>query len=159
MKKNEIRILVVDDDEKLARMLADYLNTLGYHTALAFDGMEAVECFSAGSFQIVVTDMLMPKMDGLELINQIKTLDPQALVVVMTGQASIENAVNAMKNGAYDYFCKPFKLDELRSVVERAIERQTLLARLGVFRGLTLALIVSVPIWLLLGIALGWAWN
>jgi len=99
----------------------------------------------------------MPEMDGMELLDAVKKLDSR--VMVITGYDTIEAAVAAIKKGAYDYIPKPFKMDELEVIVNRALERHTLLRQLGVFRGLTLALIISVPFWLILGIILAWVWK
>jgi DNA-binding response OmpR family regulator len=81
------------------------------------------------------------------------------MVIVITGYGTIESAVRAIKNGAYDFIPKPFKLDELEVIIKRALERHTLFRQLGIFRGLTLALIISVPFWLILGIVLALVWK
>lgn len=110
--------------------------------------------FENGSFQLVITDLNMPDMDGMALLEVVKARDSRAVVVVITGYGTIEFAVEAIKNGAYDFIPKPFKLEDLEVIISRARERHGLLAQLGVFRGLTLALIISIPIWLVLGIIL-----
>ena len=84
----------------------------------------------------------------------VKKLDSDVNVIVLTGYGTIESAVEAIKGGAYDFIPKPFKMEELEIVINRALERHSLFGRLGVFRGLTLALIISVPFWLILGIIL-----
>jgi len=93
----------------------------------------------------------------MELMDAVKKLDSRVMVMVITVYGTIEAAVAAIKKGAYDYIPKPFKMDELEVIVNRALERHTLFRQLGVFRGLTLALIISVPFWLILGIVF-WHW-
>jgi len=95
----------------------------------------------------------------MELLDAVKELDGQVMVMVITGYGTIESAVTAIKKEAYDFIPKPLKMDELEVIVNRALERHTLLRQLGVFRGLTLALIISVPFWLILGIVLALVWK
>ena len=157
--KKEARILVVDDDKALADNLVEYLSKLGYQTIAAYGGREALARFEKGDFQLIITDLKMPEMDGMELLDAVSRLDSRAIVMVITGYGTIESAVDAIKRGAYDYIPKPFKMDELEVIVNRALERHTLFRQLGVFRGLTLALIMSVPFWLILGIILASVWK
>ena len=157
--KKEARILVVDDDKELADNLVEYLSKLGYQAAPAYGGREALTMFEQGDFQLVITDLKMPEMDGMELLEAVKALDRRVVAMVITGYGTIESAVEAIKKGAYDYIPKPFKMEELELIVNRALERHTLLRQLGVFRGLTLALIISVPFWLILGIILALVWK
>jgi DNA-binding NtrC family response regulator len=157
--KKEAKILVVDDDKQLADNLVEYLSKLGYQAAAAYGGREALTKFEQGDFQLVVTDLKMPEMDGMELLEAVKALDRRVVVMVITGYGTIESAVEAIKKGAYDYIPKPLKMDELKVIVNRALERHTLFRQLGVFRGLTLALIISTPFWLILGIILALVWK
>ncbi len=157
--KKEARILVVDDDKVLADNLVEYLSKLGYQASPAYGGREGLTEFEQGDFQLVITDLKMPEMDGMELLDAVSKLDSRAIVMVITGYGTIESAVTAIKKGAYDFIPKPFKMDELEVIVSRALERHTLLRQLGVFRGLTLALIISVPFWLILGIILALVWK
>ena len=153
-QKEDPNILVVDDDKGLADTLVEYLSLLGYSATAAYGGREALSRFQEGDFQIVITDLMMPEMDGMELLKTVTMLDSRAIVMVITGYGTIESAVQAIKNGAYDFIKKPVKLEELAIIVKRAIERHSLFKQIGLFRGLTLALIVSVPLWLFLGIVL-----
>ena len=157
--KKDANILVVDDDKVLADNLVEYLSKLGYQTSPAYGGREGLATFEHGDFQLVITDLKMPEMDGMELLEAVKALDRRVVVTVITGYGTIESAVEAIKKGAYDYIPKPFKMEELEVIVSRALERHTLLRQLGVFRGLTLALIISVPFWLILGIILALVWK
>lgn len=161
MPENEKKasILVVDDDQTLADNLVEYLQRLGYRAVPAYGGREGLETFREGDFQLLVTDLMMPEMGGMELLEAVKTLDPHATVLVVTGYGTIESAVEAIHKGAFDLVPKPFKLSELEVIIQRALERRALAKQLGMFRGLTLALIISVPLWLLLGILLMWWWR
>ncbi len=158
-KKDGARILVVDDDQPLADNLVEYLTTLGYQATSAYGGRQALAKLEQGDFQLVVTDLMMPQMGGLELLEKVKALDKRVIVMVITGYGTVESAVEAIKKGAYDFVPKPFKMDELEVIIGRALEKHTLLRQLGVFRGLALALLVSIPIWLVLGIVLAFVWN
>jgi DNA-binding NtrC family response regulator len=157
--KKEARILVVDDEKQVADVLVDYLSNLGYQTVAAYSGYDALSKFKDGDFQLIITDLKMPEMDGMELLEAAKRLDKQVVVVVITGHGTIESAVEAIKKGAYDFISKPFKMEELEIIVNRALERHALFRDLGVFRGLTLALIISVPVWLILGIVVAMVWK
>ena len=157
--KKKAKILVVDDDKQLADNMAEYLTKFGYKAVAAYGGREALTRFEQGDFQLVVTDLKMPEMDGMEVLDAVKELDSRVTVMVITGYGTIESAVAAIKKGAYDYIPKPFKMEELEVIVNRALERHTLFRQLGVFRGLTLALIISTPFWLILGIILALVWK
>ncbi|MBW1675524.1 MAG: response regulator [Deltaproteobacteria bacterium] len=154
-----VRILVVDDDKELADGLVEYLSDLGYSAVAAYSGQEGLNRFENGAFQLVITDLKMPEMDGIEFLEAVKARDRQAVVMVITGHGTIESAVKATKKGAYDFITKPVKMEELEVIINRALERHRLYRQLGVFRGLTLALIISVPLWLILGIVFAVLWK
>ncbi len=157
--REDARILVVDDDKELADGLVESLSNLGYLAAAAYGGREALTRFEQGAFQLVITDLKMPDMDGMELLEAVKARDKQAVVIVITGYGTIESAVKAITNGAYDFITKPIKMEELEVIIDRALERHAMSKQLGVFKGLTLALIISVPLWLILGIVLAVLWR
>ena len=157
--KQDARILVVDDDRELANGLVEHLSGLGYSAAAAYGGRQGLSRFENGAFQLVITDLKMPDMDGMDLLEAVKARDRQAVVMVITGYGTIESAVKAIKNGAYDYITKPIKMEELEVIIDRALERHAMSKQLGVFKGLTLALIISVPLWLILGIVLAVLWK
>ena len=157
--KKTANILVVDDDKRLADNLVKYLTMLGYHASPAYGGREGVNRFKEGDFQLIITDLKMPGMDGMELLEEVKSLDKKVVVMVVTGYGTIDSAVAVIKKGAYDFIPKPFKMEELEVIISRALDRQTLLRQAGVFRGLSMALIISIPFWLLLGILLAMVWK
>jgi DNA-binding NtrC family response regulator len=152
-------ILVVDDDQELADTLTEYLNQLGYQATAAYGGPDALRAFVPGKFNLVITDLRMPEVDGLQVLEKVKQEDPNAVVLVITGYGTVESAVEAMKLGAYDFVPKPIKLDELRLIVDRALERHLLASQLAFFRTLVLALIISVPVWLILGALVAMLWK
>ncbi len=119
----DARILVVDDEESLRLPLHQVFQTEGFETCLAGDGREALEVLKTGQFQVMLTDLMMPRMDGIELMEHAHAIIPDLVVIVMTGFGTIETAIKALKGGAYDYILKPFKLDEILHVVRRALEQ------------------------------------
>jgi DNA-binding NtrC family response regulator len=158
-KKKDAKILVVDDDKLLADNLVEYLTHLGYQAAASYSGRDGLNRFDEGDFQLVITDLKMPEMDGMELLESMKALDRRVVIIVITGYGTIESAVEAIKKGAYDFITKPFKMEELEVIVNRALERHTLLSQLGLFRGISLALLISIPFWLILGLLLALVWK
>ena len=93
------RILVVDDDKELADNLVEFLNRMGYRAFPAYDGKEGLSRFGNEDFQVVITDLMMPEMDGIKLLNEIRKLDNDVTVILLTGHGTIESAVNAIKGG------------------------------------------------------------
>ncbi|HVY46654.1 MAG TPA: HD domain-containing phosphohydrolase [Minicystis sp.] len=122
------RILVVDDEKVIRDMLADFLGMEGYIVRTAEDGSAALGELSKGHYDLVISDLKMPKMGGIALLDEIGKKAPDALTVIMTGFGTVETAIDAMKRGAYDYVLKPFKLDEVVHVVQRGIEKQRMAA-------------------------------
>src|SRR4051812_6393358 len=122
------RILVVDDEKVIRDMLADFLGMEGYVVRTAEDGTSALGELSKAHYDLVISDLKMPKMGGIALLDEIGKTAPDALTVIMTGFGTVETAIDAMKRGAYDYVLKPFKLDEVVHVVQRGIEKQRMAA-------------------------------
>jgi len=122
------RVLVVDDEKFIRDILADFLTMEGYAVRTADDGTQAVNELSRSNFSLVISDLKMPKMGGLELLQHVAKMQPEALTVIMTGFGTVETAIDAMKHGAYDYILKPFKVEEIVHVVQRGLEKQRLAA-------------------------------
>jgi DNA-binding NtrC family response regulator len=120
------RILVVDDEEAIRSGLAEILREQGYEVEEAADAQRALARVREELVDLVCTDVRMPGMDGLELVERIKVESPETEVVVITGFASLQSAVDAVKRGAEDYLAKPFDLDEVRLTVKRALEKKSL---------------------------------
>jgi DNA-binding NtrC family response regulator len=118
----EKRILVVDDDESLRWVTQAQLQQSGYAVGAAANGDEALERIREAPPDMVITDLKMPRMSGIELLKGIRADYPEILVIVVTAFGTVENAVEAMKAGAYDYITKPVNIDELRLIVARGLE-------------------------------------
>ncbi|MBL8843569.1 MAG: sigma-54-dependent Fis family transcriptional regulator [Planctomycetes bacterium] len=125
------RILVVDDEEAIRSGLAEILTEEGYEVEQAGDGQTALARIREEVFDLVCTDVRMPRMDGLELVERVKQESPETELIVITGFASLQSAVDAVKRGAEDYLSKPFDLDEVRLTVKRALEKKSLRDKQG----------------------------
>ena len=123
---SETRVLVVDDEQSMRELLGIMLKQVGYGVTLADGGEAAVQALKNDTFDLVITDLRMRKVDGLAVLRAAKEHSPRTVVLVVTAFASTETAVEAMKLGAYDYVTKPFKLDELRLTIANALERKRL---------------------------------
>lgn len=120
------KLLVVDDEKDICRALEFLLRGEGYEVTAALSGEDAVEYLKKDSFDVVLTDLRMDKMDGIGVLEEAKRLNPDTAVVLMTAYASVESAVDAMKKGASDYIVKPFINEEIRLTVRRLIEQMQL---------------------------------
>jgi len=121
-------ILVVDDKDSVRKMLSETLTAAGHEVEVAKNGHTAVEKARHGRFDLVLTDLKMPEMDGLEVLASVRETNPETAVIVMTAYGTIEDAVKAMKCGAYDFLTKPFDPDRLSMLIDRALENRRLLA-------------------------------
>jgi two-component system response regulator HydG len=119
-------ILVVDDDAAHRMMLSKLLSGWGYDVATADDGAAAIENVRGKSFDLILMDIRMLNISGIEALEQMKIINPAMPVIIMTAYASVETAVSALKKGAYDYLTKPLDFDELKIVIERATEHNRL---------------------------------
>ncbi len=122
------RVLVVDDEKVIREILADFLSIEGFFVATAQDGIAALEQLDQSHFDMVISDLKMPNMGGLELLEQIRLNHENVLAVIMTGFGTVETAIEAMKKGAYDYILKPFKVEEVVHIVHRGLEKQRLIS-------------------------------
>jgi DNA-binding NtrC family response regulator len=120
------RILIAEDKESLRRVLAETLEAEGYAVVEAGDGEEAIRKISGERFDLILTDLKLPKKDGMEVLRAAKENSPSAAVVLMTAYGTIDVAVDAMKEGAYDFLSKPVDTNYLLMLIERAMERQRL---------------------------------
>jgi DNA-binding NtrC family response regulator len=115
------KILIVDDEVNSLKVLAATLNRDSFETATARSGAEAIEKFDTDSYDLVLTDYMMPEMNGEELLKELRSRNPSIPVILLTGHGSIELAVNAMQHGAFSYLTKPVNLDAMLSVVQEAL--------------------------------------
>src|ERR1700690_4447393 len=120
------RVLIVDDEKFIRDILADFLGMEGYIVRTAEDGTAALEELNNSHYDLIISDLKMPRMGGIELLDAMGHAAPSALTVIMTGFGTVETAIDAMKRGAYDYILKPFKVEEVIRVVQRGLEKQRL---------------------------------
>ena len=116
------RILVVDDEVELANALRDTLARQNFDVVGVNSGNDVLKSLDSGRFDVLLSDLMMPGMDGLRLLREALALDPQLVVIIMTGQGTVQTAVEAMKLGAFDYVLKPFKLQAMLPVLARAVQ-------------------------------------
>ncbi len=118
----EEELLVVDDEPQMLIAINDTLRRHGYGITTAGSGMEAMRKLKEKYYQLVITDMRMPEVSGLDLLRKVKNLTPQTPVILLTAYGTVQNAVEAMRDGAFDYLLKPFSSEALESVVRRALD-------------------------------------
>lgn len=122
MKK--YRILIIDDEEIVRDALTDWLRNLGYYPEAVGDGLSALELIETGEWDIVLVDLKMPKIDGIETMRRIHKIKPDLPVIIITGHGTVDSAVMAMKEGAADYVMKPFNPDEINLIIKKLLEHQ-----------------------------------
>jgi two-component system, NtrC family, response regulator AtoC len=153
------RILIVDDDEAIRELLKEFFQGLGYELNTASNGAEALTVINQYDFDCIVSDNVMPDMNGLELLERLGEQRKKVPFIMITGYPTIEAAVEVMKRGAYDYITKPLQLEDVRIKVERALHTKGLEKSLKKLSGIAWAILISIPIWLVLGIILGKIWR
>jgi len=122
-----LNILIVDDDKNLLSVLKTILVEENNDVTTSSDGETAIGLIRKTKFDLVITDLMMPGTDGLKVLREARKIDPDILVILITGFASLETAVQAIREGAYDYITKPFKLDEIKIIVNNAREKINLI--------------------------------
>jgi two-component system response regulator PilR (NtrC family) len=120
------RVLIVDDEKSMRELLTITLERAGYEVTAADGGEAAIDAIRRDTFDAIITDLRMPKVDGMQVLRASRDLSPDTTVIVVTALASTETAVEAMKLGAYDYITKPFKLDEVDIIIKNGLERKRL---------------------------------
>jgi putative nucleotidyltransferase with HDIG domain len=123
---NAVHILIVDDDPAIREVLLESLKESGYRCTTAHDGADALDRFRLEPFNLLVSDIDMPQMDGVRLLREVKAIRPETEVIMLTGMLDLDVAIRAIRMGASDYLTKPFNLEQVRITVERAIEKQRL---------------------------------
>jgi two-component system response regulator AtoC len=123
-----LKVLIVDDELEVRELLAEYFAEVGYDVTTAPDGNAAVADLTANptQYQLVISDLQMPGIDGLGVLEAAKKANPSIAVIIVTGYASVDSAVRAVRMGAYDYLTKPFTLGQIEVIVRRAAERLAL---------------------------------
>ncbi len=115
------RVLIIDDDETVRDVLQSFLVNKGFEVTLAVDGQSGIDCIKSSSFDIILTDLIMPGINGIEVLKEITTLNIKTPVLVITAFGTVQTAVEAMKLGAFEYVTKPFNLDEIMIVINKAL--------------------------------------
>src|SRR5207302_8440279 len=127
-------LLVADDDPGLRESLERTLTREGYRVVLASDGRAALERVQAGGVDLIVTDLRMPGLTGLELLRSAKAIMPDVDVILLTAFGTVEEAVKALKDGAYDFLTKPFRREQLIKLSDKALERRALTEQKRAFK-------------------------
>ena len=134
MKNAKGRILIIEDEKSLREVLRILLEEEGYEITTASNGLEGMDYIQNDIFDLVVTDIKMPKADGFEVLKKVKGISPSTIVIMITAFGTTESTIEAMKLGAYDYIHKPFKIDEIRHVIQKAFEKKNLSEELSLLR-------------------------
>ncbi|OGL44100.1 MAG: hypothetical protein A2W05_05445 [Candidatus Schekmanbacteria bacterium RBG_16_38_10] len=121
------KILIAEDEELLRSVLVNLLQRYGHEVITAIDGVDAIKKIKKDNFDIIITDIIMPGADGIEVLRTSKQIDPDCDVIMITAFASVEGAIECMKLGAYDYITKPFNLDHIEIVLAKTIEKRNLI--------------------------------
>lgn len=122
-----MKILIADDEKNLRKVLMNELSSAGFDTVEAENGITAMDLLKTEEFDVLLLDLNMPGIEGIDVLKKMKTLEIPTEVIILTGHGTISTAVEAMKIGAYDFLTKPFKLEELKAVIEKAYEKKKLL--------------------------------
>ena len=120
------RLLVIDDEANMRHMLSTVLKKSDYHVDTAADGSEGLEMIQSEHYDFILCDIKMPKMDGMDFLKSAGDKISNSTVIMMSAYGSIDTAIEAMKLGAYDYIIKPFKVDEIRIIIEHTFTSKTL---------------------------------
>src|SRR5579871_6296026 len=123
---NKEKILVVDDEEAIREVISTLLEAQGYQCTICANGRLALEAFRKDTFDLVLSDIVMPEMDGLKLLAELRQDDPDVPVIMVTAMHDISIALEAIRAGAYDYILKPFERDQLYLSVRRALDHRRL---------------------------------
>jgi len=122
--ETSVRVLVVDDEESLRFFLSKGLKKAGFSVDAVASGRSAIERLSSTSYDVVLTDIVMPDVSGLDVLRAVHELDKDAVVLLMTAHGSVENAIDALRLGAFDYLTKPFELKEVLTRIDRGLQRR-----------------------------------
>ncbi len=120
------KILIVDDEQSMRDFLSIMLKKEGYEVVSAENGTDAVKAVQNDIFDLLITDVKMSGMDGIDVLKAVKEVSAETVVIMITAYATAETAVEAMKLGAYDYITKPFKIDQIKLVIQKALEKRHL---------------------------------
>jgi len=134
MEEHKSKILVIEDEKNMREILKILLEGEGYEVSTATDGVEGLGWINREIFDLIITDIKMPGLDGFQVLKKAQELSPETLVIMITAFGTTESAIESMKLGAYDYLHKPFKIDEIRLVVKNALEKRKLRGEVSILR-------------------------
>jgi DNA-binding NtrC family response regulator len=126
-QRTKLRVLVIDDDEDICLYLKEFLTREGHRVTTVTRPLDALPEIKEGRHQVVLLDVRMPEVDGVQLLQEIRAIDSDVCVIIMTAYPSVESAVSTMKADAFDYLRKPFELEQLRQVIQRAVREKGLM--------------------------------
>jgi DNA-binding NtrC family response regulator len=149
-------VLIVDDDESFATALGRIVKELGHSSERAVDGQDGLAKFNEGDYDVVIADLKMPRMTGVEFIRELKRINKDVVVMVITGYSDLTSAVETLTLGAYDYIEKPVSVERFRAALERGLEKRQLVAQLNFSKGMIWMIVLSIPLWMILGIVLSY---
>lgn len=121
-KNKPNRLLIIDDEQIVGRRLKHVFSKIGFEVEVFTDAQEALEEISKKAFDVVITDLKMDKIDGIEILGHVKSMSPDTQVIIITGYASEETSSVAYKRGVFEFLAKPFRLDTLKQIILRALE-------------------------------------
>jgi DNA-binding NtrC family response regulator len=148
------RILVIDDDASYRTLLREFIEDKG-HTVMEAEPADAgTAIFLREKIDLVISDLMMPVKSGMVLLHELKQFNPKVLFIMVTGFPGVESAIEAGKEGAYDYLVKPVEMSQLATVMNRALATVELRSNLSTMHGLNVALLVSIPFWIILGVVI-----
>ncbi|MEE9260669.1 MAG: response regulator, partial [Candidatus Scalindua sediminis] len=122
----EANILIIDDEKDQAEAIAESLRNIGYKCTTVMNGSEGLNIIRKDRIDVVITDLIMHEIDGMEILKETKEKSPESEVILITGYGTVENAVTAMQKGASTYLLKPINIKQLRAVVDKVVEKQNL---------------------------------
>lgn len=143
---SSVHILVIDDDPEICDILRQILTPLGYDLTLAENGWLGLQMLQSGQFQVAVLDLMLPDVNGMEVLRRIREERPDIEIIVLTAYGSLESAIQALRLGAYDYVLKPFHADSIGSAVRRAVEKHIMARRLAAIYELTNEIALSLDV-------------
>lgn len=148
------RILVIDDDAAYRALLREFIEDKGHTVIEAENADEGTAVFLRETIDLVISDLMMPVKSGIDLLHELKRINPKVLFILVTGYPGVDTAIKAIRDGAYDYLAKPVEMNQLAAVMNRALSTLELRSNLTTMRGLNLALLLSIPFWIILGIVI-----
>lgn len=151
--------MIIDDETEMLELLREGLGSYDYQVVTATNGKEGLQKFAEGGFDLVLCDLVMPEMNGAQVLEKVLALDDSVPVLMITGHPTIETAVQAMAQGAYDYVTKPFSFDDLDLRIKRCLEAKFSNERAKSSKALSVILLLSIPFWVILGLVLAYIFK